>query len=67
MIWVILKEAVLLVSGQRPSEMDSHASDVFAAVRTEDVVFARQEAAANQRHAALFAVEAVIVPLALLK
>lgn len=42
-------------------------SDVFATVGAEDVLFARQETSANQRHAAPFAVEAVVVPLALLK
>lgn len=42
-------------------------SHVLAAVGTEDVVFGREEAAAHQRHAALLAVEAVVVPLALLE
>lgn len=42
-------------------------SDVFAAVGAQDVVFGRQEAAAHQRHAALLAVEAVVVPMALLE
>lgn len=42
-------------------------SEVFATVGAEDVIFARQETSADQRHAALFAVEAVVVPLALLK
>lgn len=42
-------------------------SDVFAAVGAEDVVFRCQETSADQGHAALFAVEAVVVPLALLE
>lgn len=42
-------------------------SEVFATVGAEDVVLARQETSADQRHAALFAVEAVVVPLALLE
>ena len=42
-------------------------SDIFAAVGAEDVVFARQETSTHQRHAAPFAVEAVVVPLALLE
>ena len=42
-------------------------SEIFAAVGAEDVVFARQETSAHQRHAASFAVEAVVVPLALLE
>lgn len=37
------------------------------AVGTEDVVLGRQEAVADQGHAATLAVEAVVVPLALLK
>lgn len=42
-------------------------SDVLAAVGAQDVVFARQETPTNQRHAAPFAVEAIVVPLALLE
>lgn len=42
-------------------------SDVLAAVGAEDVVFARQETPTDQRHAAPLAVEAVVVPLALLE
>lgn len=42
-------------------------SQVFAAVGTQDVVFTCQETSTDQGHAALFAVEAVVVPLALLK
>lgn len=49
------------------SRTDGTGSEVFAAVGAEDVIFARQETSADQRHAALFAVEAVVVPLALLK
>lgn len=42
-------------------------SEVFAAVGAEDVVFARQETTADKRLGAPLAVEAVGVPLALLK
>lgn len=42
-------------------------SDIFTAVGTVDVIFECQETSTNQRHVALFAVEAVIVPLAILK
>lgn len=51
-----------LLSGvrERPSEL-------FATVGTQDVVLGREEAAAHQGHAAALAVEAVVVPLALLK
>lgn len=42
-------------------------SEVFAAVGAEDVIFACQETSADQRHAAPFAVEAVVVPLAQLE
>lgn len=42
-------------------------SQVFTAVGTVDIVFERQETSTNQRRVALFAVEAVVVPLALLK
>lgn len=42
-------------------------SELLDAVGAEDVVFARQETSTHQRHAALFAVEAVVVPLPLLK
>lgn len=41
--------------------------DVLAALWAQDVVAFSQKAAANQGDGALFAVEAVIVPLALLK
>lgn len=39
----------------------------MAAVGAEDVVFGRQEASAHQGHAAPLAVEAVVVPLAVLE
>lgn len=42
-------------------------SDVFATFGAEDVIFACQETSSNQGNAAMFAVEAVIVPLALIK
>lgn len=42
-------------------------SDFFATVGTEDIVLGCQETSANQGHAATFAVEAVVVPLTLLK
>lgn len=42
-------------------------SEVFDAVGAEDVVFACLEASTHQRHAASFAVEAVVVPLTLLE
>lgn len=42
-------------------------SEVFATVGAVDVFLGRQEASADQRRSALFAVEAVVVPLALLK
>lgn len=42
-------------------------SDVFATVRTQDVLFAGEEASSHQRHTALLTVEAVVVPLTLLK
>ncbi len=42
-------------------------SDVLAAVGAENVLFARQETSADQRLAAAFAFEAVVVPLAMLK
>ncbi|MEQ2158056.1 hypothetical protein GOODEAATRI_008316 [Goodea atripinnis] len=35
--------------------------------RTNDVIFERQEASPNQRHTALLAVEAVVVPLTIFK
>lgn len=41
--------------------------DVLAALWAEDVVTFSQKTAADQGHGALFAVEAVIVPLALLE
>lgn len=41
--------------------------DIFAAVGAQDVIFACQETSADQRHTAPLAVEAVVVPLALLK
>lgn len=41
--------------------------DVLAALWAQDVIAFGQKAAANQGDGALFAVEAVIVPLALLK
>lgn len=42
-------------------------SVLSATVGAEDVVVGGQEASADQGHAAAFAVEALIVPLALLK
>lgn len=42
-------------------------SDFFATVGTEDIVLGCQETSANQGHTAAFAVEAVVVPLTLLK
>lgn len=42
-------------------------SDVFATLRTQDVIALGQEATAHQRHRALLAVEAIVVPLALFK
>lgn len=41
--------------------------DVLAALWAQDVITFSQKAAADQGHGALFAVEAVVVPLALLK
>lgn len=40
---------------------------VLATLRAQDVITLSQEATANQRDGALLAVEAVVVPLALLK
>lgn len=51
------------LSGWQPGER----SEVVAAVGAEDVFFGRQEASADQGHAAPLAVEAVVVPLAVLK
>ena len=48
---------------RRPSDE----SDVLAALRAQDVITFSQEAATNQGHRALLTVEAVVVPLALLK
>lgn len=42
-------------------------SDIFTAVGTVDIIFECQETSTDQRRVALFAVEAVIVPLAILK
>lgn len=42
-------------------------SQVFATVGAQDVVFTCQETSTDQGHAAPFAVEAVVVPLPLLK
>lgn len=42
-------------------------SDFFATVGTEDIFLGCQETSANQGHAATFAVEAFVVPLALLE
>ena len=42
-------------------------SDIFDALGTQDVVAGRQEAPPHQGHGALLAVEAVVVPLTLLK
>lgn len=50
------------VSAVLPPELD-----VLAALRAEDVIPFGEEATANQGHGALLTVEAVIVPLALLK
>lgn len=50
------------VSAVLPTELD-----VLAALRAEDVIPFGEEATANQGHGALLTVEAVIVPLALLK
>lgn len=56
------------LSDWRPSlRQRGERSQVFAAVGAQDVVFRRQEPSTHQGHAALFAVEAVVVPLALLK
>lgn len=41
--------------------------DVFATLRAQDIIAFSEEATANQGHRALLTVEAVIVPLALLK
>jgi len=41
--------------------------DVLAALGAQDVITFSEEATANQGHGALLAVEAVVVPLALLK
>lgn len=41
--------------------------DVFAALGAQDVITLGQEATTNQRYGALLTVEAVVVPLALLK
>lgn len=41
--------------------------DVLAALRAQDIITLSEEATANQGHGALLTVEAVIVPLALLK
>lgn len=41
--------------------------DVLAALWAQDIITFSEEATANQGHGALLAVEAVIVPLALLK
>lgn len=59
------KQAALF---RRPlGEISLARSHVLSAVRTQDVVLGSEKASAHQRHAALLAVEAVIVPLALLK
>lgn len=42
-------------------------SELFATVGTEDILLRCQEPSAHQGHAAAFAVEAVVVPLAVLK
>lgn len=42
-------------------------SHVLATLGTQDVITLSQEAAANQRDGALLAIEAVVMPLALLK
>ena len=44
-----------------------HFLELFATIGTEDVVLGCQEPSADQGYVAAFAVEAVIVPLALLK
>lgn len=41
--------------------------DVFAALGAQDIITFGQEATTNQRYRALLTVEAVVVPLALLK
>lgn len=46
---------------------DGLRSDVFATVRTQDVVSLSQKATTHQGHSALCAVEAVVVPLTLLE
>ena len=42
-------------------------SDIFAALRAQDVVALGEEAPPHQGHGALLTVEAVVVPLALLE
>lgn len=59
----LVRRSQLAPSGRRATLWSQ--SDVFAAVRAQDVIFGRQEAAAHQRHVTLLAVEAVVVPLAL--
>lgn len=61
----LVRRSQLVLSGGRATLWSQ--SDVFAAVGAQDVIFGRQEAAAHQGHAALLAVEAVVVPLALLE
>lgn len=68
------KDAALLVVLSHSMFIRSHLSarlgvklDVLAALWAQDVIAFGQKAAANQGDGALFAVEAVIVPLALLK
>lgn len=52
----------------RPSFLpQGDGSDVFATVWAEDIILASQEASAHQRLGALVAIEAVVVPLALLE
>lgn len=71
-----LNSAVLLsiyYLASLPSSLSGHPVgvrvilDVFAALRAQDVVAFGEEAAADQGHGALLAVEAVVVPLALLE
>lgn len=44
--------------------LDGQLSDVFATVRTQDVVFLGQEATTHQGHGTFCTVKAVMVPLA---
>lgn len=63
----MVSEAVGALFRRPLGETSLACSHVLSAVGTQDVVLGREKATAYERHAALLAIEAVVVPLALLK